>query len=75
MDIRKIRHRNLLHLVAEAGGQKMLAARCGLSAAYICQLLSDKVNRHVGHHAARKLEEGMGKPYGWMDVLRPEPDT
>ncbi|MDH5528136.1 MAG: helix-turn-helix domain-containing protein [Nitrospirota bacterium] len=69
LDVREIRRKKLLHLVEEAGGQKALAARCGLSAAYICQMLSEKVNRHVGHNAARRLEEGMGKAYGWMDVL------
>lgn len=69
LDIREIRQKNLMALVAEAGGQKALATRCGLSAAYICQILSERVNRHVGHNAARRLETGMGKPYGWMDVL------
>lgn len=67
-DIRAVRCHNLRRLVREAGGQRALARRTGLSAAYICQMLSDKVNRNVGHQAARRLEAGMGKPYGWMDV-------
>jgi transcriptional regulator with XRE-family HTH domain len=69
MDIRTIRHHNLMCLVREAGGQKRLAARSGVSAAYLSQVLSRKVNRHVGHSLARRLEAGMEKPYGWMDVL------
>jgi transcriptional regulator with XRE-family HTH domain len=69
MDVRTIRHHNLLRLVREAGGQKRLAERTGVSAAYVSQVLSRKVNRHVGHSMARRLEEGMDKPYGWMDVL------
>jgi len=69
MDIRTIRHHNLLRLVREAGGQKRLALRAGVSAAYLSQVLSRKVNRHVGHSLARRLEAGMAKPYGWMDVL------
>lgn len=69
MDIRTIRHLNLLRLVREAGGQKPLAERTGVSAAYVCQVLSRKVNRNVGHSLARRLEAGMRKPYGWMDVL------
>lgn len=69
MDIRKIRRRNLLRMVEEAGGQKRLAERTGVSAAYLCQVLSARVNRNVGHNLARRLEKGMGKPYGWMDVL------
>jgi transcriptional regulator with XRE-family HTH domain len=72
MDIRTIRHLNLLRLVREAGGQKQLAERAGVSAAYLSQVLSRKVNRHVGHSLARRLEAGTEKPYGWMDVL---PDT
>lgn len=71
MDIRTIRHHNLSRLVREAGGQKRLAARSGVSAAYISQVLSHKVDRHVGHSLARRLEAGMDKPYGWMDVLPP----
>lgn len=71
MDIRTIRHDNLLRLVREAGGQKRLAARSGVSAAYLSQVLSRKVNRHVGHSLARRLEAGMDKPYGWMDVRPP----
>lgn len=74
MDIRTIRHLNLLRLVREAGGQKRLAERAGVSAAYLSQVLSRKVNRHVGHSLARRLEAGTDKPYGWMDVLAdPEP--
>jgi transcriptional regulator with XRE-family HTH domain len=69
MDIRTIRHLNLLRLVREAGGQKPLAERAGVSAAYLSQVLSRKVNRHVGHSLARRLEAGTAKPYGWMDVL------
>jgi transcriptional regulator with XRE-family HTH domain len=76
MDIRTIRHLNLLRLVREAGGQKRLAERAGVSAAYLSQVLSRKVNRHVGHSLARRLEDGTGKPYGWMDVLEgPEAAT
>jgi len=74
MDIRAIRHHNLTRLVREAGGQKRLAERAGVSAAYVSQVLSCKVNRNVGHSMARRLESGMNKPYGWMDVL-PEADA
>jgi len=69
MDIRTIRHINLMRLVREAGGQKCLAERAGVSAAYLSQVLSRKVNRNVGHSLARRLEAGTDKPYGWMDVL------
>ncbi len=71
MDVRGIRRNNLARLIAEAGGQKALAARAGVSAAYLSQVLSERVRRNVGHNLARRLEEGMSKPYGWMDVLDP----
>ena len=69
MDVRDIRHHNLTRLVGEAGGQRALARRTGVSAAYLSQVLSPRVNRYMGHNLARRLETGMGKPYGWMDVL------
>ncbi len=71
MDIRGIRRNNLARLIAEAGGQKALADRSGVSAAYLSQVLSARVPRNVGHNLARRLERGMAKPYGWMDVLDP----
>jgi len=71
MDIRAIRRHNLTRLILEAGGQRALAATAGVSAGYLSQVLSERVNRNVGHNLARRLEEGMGKPYGWMDVIDP----
>ncbi|MFQ5509522.1 MAG: hypothetical protein ACE5FN_09335 [Leptospirillia bacterium] len=72
MDIREIRRLNARRLIKEAGGQKALADRAGVSAAYISQVLSARVNRNIGHSLARRLERGMGKQYGWMDVLSKE---
>ena len=69
MDIRAIRRHNLSRLIREAGGQRALAATSGVSAGYLSQVLSIRVNRNVGHNLARRLESGMGKPYGWMDVM------
>ncbi len=74
LDVRTIRLENLQRLVTEAGGQKALAQSTGVSAAYICQVLSDKVARNVGHSLARRLEQGMKKPFGWMDTNRDPPD-
>ncbi len=71
VDIRGIRRNNLTRLIAEAGGQKALAARSGVSAAYLSQVLSARIRRNVGHNLARRLERGMAKPYGWMDVMDP----
>lgn len=68
MDVRTIRRHNLERLIREAGGQRHLARRTGVSAAYLSQVLSERVNRNVGHNLARRLEAGMHKPYGWMDV-------
>ncbi|MDH4228957.1 MAG: S24 family peptidase [Nitrospirota bacterium] len=74
MDAKSIRRQNLLHLIAEAGGQKKLAGRTAVNPAYLSQILSDKTPRTMGDDVARRLERGMDKPHGWMDVTHAEMD-
>jgi SOS-response transcriptional repressor LexA len=69
MDAKEIRVRNLRHLIGEAGGQRKLAARSGVNPAYLSQILSERTRRGMGDGVARRLEKGMDKPHGWMDVL------
>lgn len=69
MDAKAIRLYNLKRLIAEAGGQKKLAQRCGVSPAYLSQIISLRTPRKMGDNVARRLERGMDKPHGWMDVL------
>jgi hypothetical protein len=74
MDIREIRRQNLAILIAEADGIPELARRSDANETYLRQILSgfqgekDKSPRKVGDQLARKLEIGMSKPVGWMDI-------
>lgn len=70
--IAEIRHRNLLVLLEEAGSAKKLADKTGVPAAYISQVRHRAKTpsgkpRGIGDRVVRQLEEGMGKPVGWMD--------
>ncbi|MFQ5509521.1 MAG: S24 family peptidase [Leptospirillia bacterium] len=69
MDAKAIRLYNLRRLISEAGGQKKLAQRAGVNPAYVSQILSTRTRRSMGDDVARRLESGMGKPHGWMDVI------
>ncbi len=69
MDAKAIRLYNLKRLIAEAGGQKKLAQRAGVSPAYLSQIVSTRTPRKMGDNVARRLERGMEKPHGWMDVM------
>jgi len=73
MDAKEIRLRNLRELVAEAGGQRKLAARTGVNPAYLSQILSARTRRRMGDDVARRLEQGMKMPHGWMDVVHEGP--
>ena len=82
-DIQDIRRANLTFLVQEVadaraeerGAVAELAKRTGVAASFISQFLGRKLHqggkeRSMGDHTARKLEHGMSKPKGWMDVDR-----
>jgi len=72
--ISEIRLENLETLVREAGTAEALAEKSGISPVYISQIrgraLEAKTGnvRNLGDRAARKLEQGTGKPHGWMDA-------
>jgi SOS-response transcriptional repressor LexA len=73
MDAKEIRLQNLRRLIEEAGGQRRLASRGRVNPAYLSQILSARTRRSMGAEVARRLEKGMGKPHGWMDVLHEGP--
>jgi hypothetical protein len=72
--VEEIRIENLELLVAEAGTADALAERAKLSPVYISQIRTRAIDmktgrpRNLGTTAARKLEIGMQKSRGWMDV-------
>lgn len=83
-DIQEIRSQNLLFLLeecsAELGSQRgaaaLLATRSGVKPSLVSMLSRRVVHsdtgkrRHIGDDTATKLESGMGKIPGWLDVDR-----
>ena len=80
MDIRTIRRTNFEALIEEAGGLAPLAKRSSVSEKYLRNIYNGFVSpgakspKQVGDKTARSLEEGMGKPWGWMDIDHSEKD-
>jgi len=72
MDIKQIRLCNLRSLIAESGTIAKLARLSETAPAYLSQILNSLPTstgkpRSVGDKLARKLEQALNKPYGWMD--------
>jgi SOS-response transcriptional repressor LexA len=69
----QIRLKNLELLIAEAGSAANLAHRVGTNSSYLSQVrrrmpTKKGTPRGIGDDLAMKLEQGMGKPEGWLDV-------
>ena len=67
------RLKNLEVAIKEAGSATKLAAAAGTDPAYLSQLRTRRKTpkgkqRGIGDDLARKIEKGMGKELGWMDV-------
>jgi SOS-response transcriptional repressor LexA len=69
MENKQIRLINLRRLLKEAKSAASLAIAANTSPAYLSQILSNKTKGRIGDKLARKLEEALGKPRGWLDVL------
>ncbi len=68
----RVRLSNLESLIAEAGSVVALARLAKTSESYLSQIRNQfrtpkGTPRGVGNNLAAKLEQGMGKPNGWMD--------
>ena len=79
MDIKQIRLTNLRTLIAEAGTIANLARLSGTAPAYLSQITNGLPTstgrpRSVGDKLARKLEQALDKPYGWMDTSHSQED-
>lgn len=70
MENKEIRRSNMLLLVEETPSKTLreLAEICEVNVAYLSQIKSKKTKREMGDDIARRLERGMKKPPGWMDV-------
>ena len=65
MTSKEIRKKNLEKLIAKHGNQRKLADKIGTVPAYISQMMTDV--RKMGDDLARRIEEKLRLPKGWMD--------
>lgn len=70
--VKENRYDNLLLLLEEAGSMPRLEERTGISANYLRQIKNKNAIQNgkpkgIGDKIAAKLEDGMGKPRGWLD--------
>lgn len=70
--MKEIRHDNLLRLIDEAEGTSNLANKTGIAVSYLLQIKNKNAIQNgkpkgIGDKIAAKLEDGMGKPRGWLD--------
>lgn len=68
MDISEIRRRNLLLLLERYEQDKDFAAQVGIGTTYLSRLKRPG-EREMGGPIARRIEERLKLPYGWMDAL------
>lgn len=70
MDIYEIRRRNLAQLLSDTSGTIVaLAKRTETSANYLTQVLSERTGRRMGSQVARRIENSLDLPEGWMDQI------
>ncbi len=74
MDIKQIRKANLRQLVAQYERVEDFAEKADTSASYVSQIFSAKTKAEIGDKLARKIEERLGLPRGWMDTLHASAD-
>lgn len=71
--IKEIRHDNLLRLIDEAKSTSDLATKTGIAVSYLLQIKNKNAIQNgkpkgIGDKIAAKLEDGMNKPRGWLDI-------
>jgi hypothetical protein len=69
MENKAIRRANLTALIAEFGSAQALADKIDTDATYVRNLRNAVDKRGIGDRLARRIEEKLGKPAGWMDTL------
>jgi len=66
-ELRRIRIANVQAAARSAGGVAALAHLCGVSSAFLYQIAGEHPVRNIGEKLARKLEQDLGVPAGWLD--------
>lgn len=75
MENKEIRRKNMLALAGEFGTLRALGDRTETPPAYLSQVKNRAKDRGMGDEVARRFEEKLGKPRGWMDVDHSSPGT
>lgn len=68
VDIAKIRRENMRRLIREHDGPKAFAERIGLANSFVVQMAGPNPTREVSEKTARKVENTLDLPAGWMDT-------
>jgi hypothetical protein len=70
MENKEIRRANMLALADQFGGLQGLADKTKTDAKYLSQVKNRWQGRGMGDDVARRIEEALGKPRGWMDTVQ-----
>jgi hypothetical protein len=67
-ELQRTRIDNLRKAAESAGGWEKLAKFLGVSQPFLSQLCGPNPARAFSEKVARKFEESMGVPFGWLDT-------
>lgn len=74
MDMHQIRLLNLESLIKKQGSAAKIASLIGSSPTVLSVIRSDKhPDKNMGGGMARRIEDALSLPHGWMDRLHDEP--
>lgn len=68
MAIDDIRRENARALAKKAGGPARFAEKTGMSDSQVSQIIGKNPTKNIGGNLARKIEEALSLPRGWMDT-------
>jgi hypothetical protein len=67
MNSKEIRRKNLRELVRKADSGAAFAKQADIAPSLLSQILSQNPTRNIGDKLARKIEERLRLPSGWLD--------
>lgn len=69
MENKEIRRANLVMLAGQHGTVQALADKTNIDASHLRNVINRRDGRNLGDELAKRIEDQLGKPRGWMDVL------
>lgn len=69
MNSKEIRRKNLRALVNKADSGAAFAKQADIAPSLLSQILSQNPTRNIGDRLARKIEEKLSLPPGWLDSM------